>query len=315
MRTEILPIPATRPVRMSEPLIVHVVGRSGSGKTTTIEYLTKHLRRLGFRVGVVKHVHAEGFTFDARGKNTWRHAEAGACIVIGVAPNELVTFKRTENETPFEHLLDTFQRENLDLVLVEGFSRAPSTKHSYKIVTAKNMKELKQVLAWNRPPILAITGAIASSRAHLRFRKKLPPFLDIRKNGSTLTSIIRRLLRPKELEETYRKSSAKHGGSCVGLAIGVRAAYLASNILGNLGSKDKIAIGSKNCIAEAFRIIYPKAHTSLQRKNDQITIRSASSKLQINLAPKRNFRSGEQALAVPDTELFGSINLISEERE
>ena len=301
---------------MAKPLIVQVVGRSGSGKTTTIEYLTKHLRRLGFRVGVVKHVHAEGFTFDARGKNTWRHAEAGASIVIGVAPNELVTFKRTENETPFEHLLDTFQRENLDLVLVEGFSRALSTKHSYKILTARNTKELKQVLVWNRPPILAITGAVASSRARLRFRWKLSPFLDLRNEGSTLTSIIRKLLRPKELEETYRKSSAKHGGSCVGLAIGVRAAYLASNILGNLGSKDKITVGSKNCIAEAFRIVYPKAHTALQRKkNNQITISSGSSKLQINLAPKRNFRSGAETLAVPEAELFESINLISEERE
>jgi len=295
---------------MSRPLRVHVIGRSGSGKTTTIVYLTEHLTGLGFRVGVVKHVHQEGFTFDAKGKNTWRHAEAGACIVIGVAPNELATFKRTENETPFEHLIDAFQRENLDIVLVEGFSRAPSTKHSYKIVAAKNTKELREVLASNKPPILAITGPIASSRVSRGRRNKPAPFLDLPNNGPTLTSIIRRLLRPKELEETYHKSSAKHGGSCVGLAIGVRATYLASNILGNLGSKDKITIGTKNCMAEAFKMVYPKAHTTLKRERDnQITIRSPGSQLQINLAPKRKFRSSAQALAVPDEELFESINL------
>lgn len=73
-----------------------MVRRRGSGKTTAIVYLTEHLTRLGFRVAVVKHVHTEGFTFDAKGKNTWRHAEAGACIVIGVAPNELATFERNE---------------------------------------------------------------------------------------------------------------------------------------------------------------------------------------------------------------------------
>jgi hypothetical protein len=182
-------------------------------------------------------------------------------------------------------------------------------------VTAKNTKELRQVLARNRPPILAITGPIASSRVSKRFRDKPAPFLDIAKNGSTLTSIVRRLLRPKELEETYHEASAKHGGSCVGLAIGVRAAYLASNILGNLGSKDKIAIGGKNCMAEAFRMVYPKAQMALQpKKNNQITIRSPGSKLQINLAPKRKFRNGAQALAVPDKELFESINFIQHAR-
>lgn len=295
---------------MSKPLRVHVVGSSGSGKTTTIEYLTEHLTGLGFRVGVVKHVHKEGFTFDAKGKNTWRHAEAGACIVIGVAPNELATFKRTENETPFEDLSGTLQHENLDLVLVEGFSRAPSTKHSYKIVTARDTRELRQVLQRNKPPILAITGLVASSRVSKGFRNKSAPFLDITKNGPTLISIIRKLLRPKELEETYDKASIRHGGACVGLAIGVRAAYLASNILGSLGSKDNITIGTKNCVAEAFRMVYPKAHTLLQRrKNDQITIRSPDSKLQIFLAPKRTFHSGAQVLGIPDAELFESFNL------
>ena len=247
---------------------------------------------------------------NTRGKNTWKHAEAGARIVIGVAPNELAIFKRTSGETPFEHLFETFRRENLDLILVEGFSRAPSTKNSYKIVTAKNSKELRQVLARNRHLLLAITGPVTCSRVSRSFRNRPAPFLDIMKNGSTLTSIIRRLLRPKELEDTYHKASVKHGGSCIGLAIGVRAAYLASNILGNLDSKDTVTVGSKNCMAEAFRILYPKTHVALQpRKNNQITIRSPSSKLQINLAPKRKFRTGAQVLAVPETELIESVNL------
>ena len=294
---------------MSSFLRVHVVGRSGSGKTTTIAYLTEHLTRLGFRVGVVKHIHQRGFTFDTKGKNTWRHAEAGAAIVIGVAPNELATFKRTRSETPFEALFQTFQRENLDLVLVEGFSQAPSTEHSYKIVTAKNTQELKEVLARNKPPILAVTGPVAS-RINRWPRNKLAPFLDITNDGATLIAIVRRLLRPKELAETYRKSSAKHGGSCIGLAIGVRAAYLASNILGNLGAEDSITIGTKNCMAEAFRVIYPRAHTILHRKKDnKITIRSPQSRLEINLAPKKKFGSGAQALAASDKELFQSVNL------
>ena len=295
---------------MAMPLRVHVVGRSGSGKTTTVVYLTEHLTALGFRVGVVKHVHQEGFTFDTRGKNTWKHAEAGARIVIGVAPNELAIFKRTSGETPFEHLFETFRRENLDLILVEGFSRAPSTKNSYKIVTARNTGELRQVLARNRPPILAITGPIASSTATRTFRNKPAPFLDLAKEGPSLTSIIRKLLRPKELDEIFRASSMKHGGSCVGLAVGTRAVFLASNILGNLVSQDRVTVGARNCLAEAFRMVYPKAHTILRaEKNDQITVQSRNLTLQIKLAPKRKYRDGAQALHAPDRELFESVNL------
>jgi len=295
---------------MAMPLRVHVVGSSGSGKTTTIAYLTEHLTRLGFRVGVVKHVHQEGFTFDTKGKNTWRHAEAGARIVIGVAPNEFALFKRTSSETPFKHLFDIFRREKLDLVLVEGFSRAPSMKNSYKIVTARNTRELRQVLARNRPPILAITGPIASSTATRTFRNKPAPFLDLAKEGPSLTSIIRRLLRPRELEEIYHDSSIKHGGSCVGLAVGVRAVFLASNILGNLVSEDRVMVGTRNCMAEAFRMVYPKAHTILRReKNNRITIQSRNLNLQIKLAPKKKYRDGTQALRAPDRELFESVNL------
>jgi len=294
---------------MPVPLRVHVVGRSGSGKTTTILYLTEHLTRLGFRVGVVKHVHEEGFTFDTKGKNTWRHAEAGARIVVGVAPNELAIFKRTLSETPFELLLDTLQQEHLDLVLVEGFSQAPSTKHSYKIVTAKNARDLKQILARNKAPILAITGPFASSKGSKIARNKAAPILDLTTKGPSLTSIIRKLLRPKELQEIYHDGCIRHGGSCVGLAIGVRATFLASNILGNLGTQHKITVGTRNCMAEAFRMVYPKARTTLQqKKNNQITMRSPTSKLRIELTPKRKYRNGGQALRAPDSELFQSIN-------
>ena len=301
---------------MAMPLRVHVVGRSGSGKTTTIAYLTEHLTRLGFRVGVVKHVHQEGFTFDTKGKNTWRHAESGARIVIGVAPNELAMFKRTSSETPFEYLFDIFRRENLDLVLVEGFSRAPSTRNSYKIVTARNTRELRQVLARNRPPILAITGPVASSTTTRTFRNKpAAPFLDLAEEGPSLTSIIRKLLRPKELDEIFRASSMKHGGSCVGLAVGVRATFLASNILGNLGSQDRVIVGARNCLAEAFRMVYPKAHTVLRReKNDQITVQSRNLNLQVKLASKKKYRDGTQALRAPDRELFESVNLTQSNR-
>src|SRR3990172_11152857 len=106
------------------PLIVSVVGTSGSGKTTTIEHLIASLTRLGFRVGVAKHIHREGFTMDTKGKDTWRHARAGASVVVGVSPNEFAIIKRTPSESEFKNVAEALRAQELDLALLEGFSTA-----------------------------------------------------------------------------------------------------------------------------------------------------------------------------------------------
>jgi molybdopterin-guanine dinucleotide biosynthesis protein MobB len=50
-------------------LVLAVVGRSGSGKTTWLERLIPELKRRGWRVGAVKHTH-HTFDFDPRGKDS-----------------------------------------------------------------------------------------------------------------------------------------------------------------------------------------------------------------------------------------------------
>lgn len=293
------------------PITVHVVGRSGSGKTTTVEYLTKHLAGLGFRVGVVKHVHKEGFTFDAQGKDTWRHAKAGASIVVGVAPNELALFKKTEHETRVGDLGQILRRDQLDIVIIEGFSQAPSTKHAYKIVTARSANELKQTLARNRPPIVAVTGPVAEMEINQPLRNRLPPIINTRKNGHVLTAIVRKLLRPRELQQLYREASLKHGGACIGLAIGIRSAYLASNILGISNSKHKVTYGTKKCVAEAFGTLFPDVQKLFHNEVvDRITVENSSSRLLIDLMPKKPFQNFAKVLKAPDEVLFKSISLV-----
>ncbi|MFI5448283.1 MAG: molybdopterin-guanine dinucleotide biosynthesis protein B [Candidatus Bathyarchaeia archaeon] len=287
------------------PVMIFVVGTSGSGKTTTIEYLTSHLTQLGFHVGIVKHIHEGGLNLDTRGKDTWRHARAGADLIVGVAPRELLLFKKTSSETRLDNVLSNLRSESIDVLFMEGYS-ANSSKHSYKIVTANDLADLKRTLRKSLLPILAITGPVArSSKPRLRT-------LALPSQGVELTAIVRRLIRPKELQDCLRKASKAHGGSCVGLAVGLRASYLVSNILGELSSGLAI-FGTKRCITEAFRYMYPKLRIKLKSgRDDLIIVRKEKVKVLLQLAPKKEYGNATRVLDVPDAELFESVKVVEQ---
>jgi len=291
------------------PAVVAVVGTSGSGKTATIEYLTHNLTKLGFQVGVAKHIHREGFTIDTKGKDTWKHAKAGAKIVIGASPNELAIIRKTTQETPFKEIRKILHAEQLDIALLEGFSSATAGRTNLpKIVAAKNAHDLSFILSKTRPPILAITGRI--SRTASRIKKVQVPILDIHREGPLLTTMIRRLLRPQELQNLLSEASQRHEGTCIGLAIGVRAAYIASSVFGHNSSvPNKITCGAKHCIGEAFKTIYPKSQVDfLKIRSNRIELTSTQGKLTIQLARKRKFTGANDVLKAPDAILFNSVS-------
>jgi molybdopterin-guanine dinucleotide biosynthesis protein MobB len=301
-------------VSKTNPLMVAFVGTSGSGKTATIEYLTQQLTALGFKVGVAKHIHEEGFTIDTEGKDTWRHAQAGARVVIGASPNELAVIKKTTSETKLEEIIETLRNQELDIVLLEGFSGAyDGIAQVPKVVTATDAKNLKYTLGRTAPPILAITGPIA--RANRKNGHLPAPLIDMQHEGFLLTSLIRRRVHPKEMKDMLTKASKKHGGTCIGLAIGIRAAFIASSVFtGNQSVPSKITCGTKHCVAEAFRTIYPKTPVRIEEvRNDRVLIESRGTKLSLQLAPKErnNFSRIAQVLTVPDKVLFDSVRLAS----
>ena len=110
----------TRPTR------VLIVGSSNSGKTTLIERLIPMLRRRGLRVGTVKHAH-QGFEMDHPGKDSWRHARAGADAVAIVSPTRAAWLVQTAGELTTQGLIERM-RADIDLVLVEGFKRSQGSK-------------------------------------------------------------------------------------------------------------------------------------------------------------------------------------------
>lgn len=100
--------------------VVSFVGRSGSGKTTLLEKVIGELTRRGYRVATVKH-HTHNSDVDVPGKDSWRHARAGAHQVILKGKGVVAAFKYRDDEPTLSDLLADV--EDADIVLTEGFHR------------------------------------------------------------------------------------------------------------------------------------------------------------------------------------------------
>lgn len=99
-----------------------VVGWKNAGKTTLMERLVAEIAGRGFTVSTIKHAH-HTFDVDHRGKDSWRHREAGAREVLVAAGHRwaLMSELRGAPEPPLAELLARFSP--VDLVLIEGYKR------------------------------------------------------------------------------------------------------------------------------------------------------------------------------------------------
>ena len=105
--------------------IVSIVGRPKVGKTTFLVKLIAELKRRGRRIGVVKHsVHA--FDFARPGKDTWKHAQAGADAVAFASPHQVSLVRRVEQEMDVDRIVAMLG--DVELVLTEGYKRAHKPK-------------------------------------------------------------------------------------------------------------------------------------------------------------------------------------------
>src|SRR3989338_5562487 len=110
---------------MTLPQIL-VSGPSNSGKTTLIERLVPRLRACGLRVATVKHAH-HGIELEPPGKDSWRHAQAGAEAGALVSPGRTVWILHTPQELSIQEAVGRMEGW-ADLVLIEGFKGAPGTQ-------------------------------------------------------------------------------------------------------------------------------------------------------------------------------------------
>ncbi len=101
--------------------MVSVVGKSDSGKTTVVEKLIAELAGRGWRVASVKH-HVHEVDIDVPGKDSWRHARAGAEVSMISSPSQFAVVRKVGSERTLEEIVEA--AGDVDIVISEGFQRA-----------------------------------------------------------------------------------------------------------------------------------------------------------------------------------------------
>ncbi len=178
-------------------LVVAAVGTSGSGKTTTLEYLIHHLSAEGYKIGSIKHIHHAGFTMDREGTNTWRYAKAGSKVIVAISPEEIAVIKKTQAAlNDLDQIIGLLEQEQLDIVFIEGFHRLIAKRTDVpKIITAENEANLKRTLEGTSEPILAVTGVISQNKPDVKELKI--PIINLEMEGEQLLNLVKKCIKNK----------------------------------------------------------------------------------------------------------------------
>jgi molybdopterin-guanine dinucleotide biosynthesis protein MobB len=135
------------------------VGPSGSGKTTLVRALVRVLGDRGLRLGYLKHAHHR-FDLDVPGKDSFEIRAAGADQTL-LASRErwaLQVENRAKGAEPdLWEMLERFEGDRLDLVLVEGFKHA-----AYPKIEVYRTEVGEPPLYPEDPDIIAVAGDLAA---------------------------------------------------------------------------------------------------------------------------------------------------------
>lgn len=133
--------------------ILGFVAYSGTGKTTLLEKLIPVLMRRGIKIALLKHAHHD-FDIDTPGKDSHRLRQAGAGQVMVASQKRWALMTEnpaSEGEPQLCQLLEHFNSELFDLLLVEGF------KHeSYPKIELQRRALAKPLMHPNDSDIIAL---------------------------------------------------------------------------------------------------------------------------------------------------------------
>lgn len=107
--------------------VLGIVGRSGNGKTTLLEFLVARMAADGLRVNVIKHSHHD-LELEPPRKDSARLRMAGAAEVMVSSPYRFAIMRELRG-APEPDLPEQLERlAPADLTLVEGFKSWPMPK-------------------------------------------------------------------------------------------------------------------------------------------------------------------------------------------
>ena len=112
--------------RVNAPRIAFV-GRHNSGKTTLLLAVLPLLAAPGLRVGYLKHAHA-GFEIDRPEKDSYRARRSGVIQTIVTGGGQTEVIDDAPGEAGLDAVIARYLRDDLDLLVVEGFKAEPLPK-------------------------------------------------------------------------------------------------------------------------------------------------------------------------------------------
>jgi molybdopterin-guanine dinucleotide biosynthesis protein B len=163
---------------------IAVVGTKKSGKTTTIENLTRELAKRGYKVAAIKHIPEPDFTIDTPGKDTWRYQQAGAKTIIAVSPNETATIEKTS--TSLQAVLK--KCEGNDISLIEGLKKTVAQDPNIPKIAVTTSQEQAEAALEAYKPIIAFSGPHNPKNTRI-------PYADATKNPEKLADLIEKTLK------------------------------------------------------------------------------------------------------------------------
>jgi molybdopterin-guanine dinucleotide biosynthesis protein B len=222
--------------------IIAVVGSRHSGKTTTTEAIVKGLTKKGYQVATAKHIHQPDFTIDTKGRDTWKHTQAGAQTTIAVAQNELTTITKTDTTKLTLKDITRNIPNNTEIIIIEGFRGLTAQDPTIpKIVTAKNKTEINEAQHVFKP-ILAFSTPLPKQKTDTT----KTPEINVLKEPEKLINIIDQRTSPiiKKRRETQEAVNIEINGETLPLnpyvqkvtrnvLLGIISTLKGTNIKGN----------------------------------------------------------------------------------
>ena len=188
-------------------MILGIYGYQDSGKTTLVEKLVRTLAHKGYTVSSVKHTpHRTGV--DSKGKDTWKHWQAGSDPVV--FSSEIETSVIKHSKTPIDETTRMVMAEyHPDVIIIEGLKEG-----SFKKVAIGDLKPTKGTVLTN-PSFKKLVDYVETEVAVERVLEKLPG-LDCRKCGHDCEGLAKAIVARKHRIEDCAELSDVDVGIFIG---------------------------------------------------------------------------------------------------